>query len=184
LTGVVVPLRAFADGKSRLSQLAPAERSALIRRMAGAVVDAAREFPTVVVSSDDEVRRWAAAREVATLDDPGTLDGAAELGVKWVAAKGHQRAIVAHADLPLARSFAALARDAGRRVVAAVPCRRDDGTPVLSVPADLGFAFAYGPGSFRRHAAEARRLGAAFRVVRDPNLAHDVDTAEDLLETR
>ncbi len=42
------------------------------------------------------------------------------------------------------------------------------------------FAFAYGPGSFRRHAAEARRLGLGLRVVRDPDLAFDVDVPADL----
>ena len=51
---------------------------------------------------------------------------------------------------------------------------------VLSVPVDVPFRFAYGPGSFRRHAAEARRLGLGFRVVRDPELAFDVDVPDDV----
>ena len=37
----------------------------------------------------------------------------------------------------------------------------------LSVPAAVDFVFAYGPGSFRCHTAEARRLGLGVRVVRD-----------------
>ncbi len=61
-----------------------------------------------------------------------------------------------------------------------VPCHRDDGTNVLSLPADTAFRFSYGPGSFRRHAAEGRRLGLGVRVVRDPDLAFDVDVPEDL----
>ncbi|MGH9040389.1 MAG: hypothetical protein ACRDZ3_09165, partial [Acidimicrobiia bacterium] len=113
-------------------------------------------------------------------DDPGSLDLAALAGLAWVRSLGLPRALVAHADLPLARSLVGLARDAGRPMVAAVPCHRDDGTPVLSVPVGAGFRFAYGPGSFRRHAAEAHRLGLGFRVVRDRALAHDVDTADDL----
>jgi 2-phospho-L-lactate/phosphoenolpyruvate guanylyltransferase len=48
------------------------------------------------------------------------------------------------------------------------------------VPVDVPFRFAYGPGSFRRHAAEARRLGLGFRVVRDADLAFDVDVPDDL----
>jgi 2-phospho-L-lactate guanylyltransferase len=71
-------------------------------------------------------------------------------------------------------------RDGGQAIVTIVPCHRDDGTPVLSLPTGTGFRFQYGPGSFRRHAAEARRLGLGVRVVRDPNLAFDVDTAADL----
>jgi 2-phospho-L-lactate guanylyltransferase (CobY/MobA/RfbA family) len=46
---------------------------------------------------------------------------------------------------------------------------------------DGDFRFSYGPGSFRRHAAEARRLGLGWRVVRDPRLSRDVDRPEDLL---
>ena len=63
-----------------------------------------------------------------------------------------------------------------------MPCHRDDGTPVLSLPtAATGFVFAYGPGSFRRHAAAARGAGLAFRVCRDPRLGRDVDAPEDLI---
>jgi 2-phospho-L-lactate guanylyltransferase (CobY/MobA/RfbA family) len=41
-------------------------------------------------------------------------------------------------------------------------------------------AFAYGPGSFRRHVGAARAAGLAVRVVRDPGLGFDVDTVDDL----
>jgi 2-phospho-L-lactate guanylyltransferase len=90
--------------------------------------------------------------------------------------------VVAHADLPLATNHAPVATDARRPVVTAVPCHRDDGTPVLSLPtAATGFFFAYGRGSFRRHAAAARAAGLAFRVRRDGRLARDVDAPEDLV---
>ena len=59
--------------------------------------------------------------------------------------------------------------------------RRDDGTNVVAVPARAGFTFSYGPGSFQRHGAEARRLGLAVCVVREPGLAHDVDVPADLV---
>jgi len=70
--------------------------------------------------------------------------------------------------------------------MAVVPCHRDDGTPVLSVPTDTDteFEFAYGEDSFRRHVALARRHGLAVRVVRDPNLAFDVDVSDDLARLR
>ena len=179
LAGVVVPIRGFSGGKSRLGDLGP-ERAWLVAEMAGRVLAAARPLPVVVVSSAREVRAWAASSGVTVLDDPGSLDLAAGAGVAWVRGLGLPRAVVAHADLPLATSLEALTRDAGVPLVAAVPCHRDDGTPVLSVPTSEAFRFAYGIGSFRRHASEARRLGLGFRVLRDPTLAHDVDAAEDL----
>ncbi|MFI5046714.1 MAG: hypothetical protein ACHQIG_06590 [Acidimicrobiia bacterium] len=179
--GVAIPIRAFALGKVRLAgHLSDSARVDLARRCADAVVDAAGELPVVIVSSDPAVREWAATRSLDALDDPGSLDLAADAGRAWVASRGGIRVVVAHADLPRARTFDALAHDGARDVVALVPCHRDDGTPVLSVPVALDFRFGYGPGSFRRHAAEARRVGVAVRVVRDPDLAFDVDLPADL----
>jgi 2-phospho-L-lactate guanylyltransferase len=180
-TGVVIPIRAFALGKARLAQeLDPDERAALGRRLAVQVVRAASGLPTLIVSSDTEVRKWADDLGLSAIDDPGSLDAAARTGRTWLAARGCNRVVVAHGDLPFARTFSGVARDGSRPIVALVPCHRDDGTPVLSVPVDVDFEFAYGPGSFRRHAAETRRLGLGLRVLRDRNLAFDVDVPDDL----
>jgi 2-phospho-L-lactate guanylyltransferase len=179
--GVVIPVRAFALGKARLAErLDRTARAGLARQLADRVAAAAGELPAVVVSSAPDVRDWARARGLDVLDDPGSLDEAATAGRGWVAARGRARAVIAHADLPLARTLTPLARDGAQPIVALVPCHRDDGTPVLSVPVDVPFRFSYGPGSFRRHAAGARRLGLGFRVVRDADLAFDVDVPEDL----
>jgi 2-phospho-L-lactate/phosphoenolpyruvate guanylyltransferase len=190
--GVVIPIRAFALGKARLADtLDAAARAALGQRWAARVVQAAAPLTTLVVSSDAEVREWAAGLDVpgldvpgldvGVLDDPGTLDAAATAGRDRLLELGCARVIVAHADLPYARALERLGRDGSRPVVALVPCHRDDGTPVLSVPTAVDFRFAYGPGSFRRHAAEARRLGLGLRVVRDRDLAFDVDVPDDLV---
>jgi 2-phospho-L-lactate guanylyltransferase len=181
-TGAVIPIRAFALGKARLAaSLDAAERAVLGRRWAEQVVQAAGDLPVVVVSSDPDVRVWASGLGLDLLDDPGSLDDAARVGRDHVRDRGLSRVVVAHADLPRARDLARLTRDASQPVVALVPCHRDDGTPVLSVPATADFRFAYGPDSFRRHAAEARRLGLGLRVVRDRDLAFDVDLPDDLL---
>jgi 2-phospho-L-lactate guanylyltransferase len=86
--------------------------------------------------------------------------------------------IVAHADLPLATDLAWLSWF--RAGVTLVPDRHRDGTNVVCVPTRVGFRFAYGPGSFDRHYAEARRLGLPVRVVTEPLLAWDVDVPADL----
>jgi 2-phospho-L-lactate guanylyltransferase len=179
--GVVVPIRAFALGKERLaSDLTPAARADLAQRLADGVVDAAGSLPVVIVTSAPDVRAWAETRGLDIIDDPGSLDLASDAGREHVAQAGCARVVVAHADLPHARTLAAFARDGAQPIVALTPCHRDDGTNVLSVPVDTPFRFAYGPGSFRRHAAEARRLGLGLRIVRDPDLAFDVDLPADL----
>jgi 2-phospho-L-lactate guanylyltransferase len=177
----VLPIRSFVLGKARLAaELDESARAELGRRLADRVADAADPFPVVVVTSAPEVRAWAAARALSVLDDPGSLDAAALVGQHHFAQLGVGRVLVTHADLPRARSLVGLARDASQPVVALVPCHRDDGTNVLAVPSGVAFRFAYGPGSFRRHVAEARRLGLGVRVVRDRDLAFDVDVPEDL----
>jgi 2-phospho-L-lactate guanylyltransferase len=184
-TGVVVPIRAFALGKERLAErLGPDERAELSRRFATHVVAAAGELPVVVVTSAPEVVVWARELGVATVADPGSLDAAAATGRAVLAEQGCVRAVIAHADLPFARSLAPVAGDGDEPVVVLVPDHRDDGTPVLSIPVAAPFRFAYGPGSFRRHVAEAGRHGLAVRVVHDPDLAFDVDLPADLERLR
>src|SRR5689334_12462361 len=149
--GVVIPVRAFALGKARLAeQLHPDDRAALARRLADGVADAAGDLPVVVVTSADEVRTWALGRGLEVLPDPGSLDDAAHAGRARLRERGCARAVIAHADLPWATTLAPVVHDGSVPVVVIVPCHRDDGSPVVSVPTGLPFDFAYGPGSFRR----------------------------------
>jgi 2-phospho-L-lactate guanylyltransferase len=179
--GVVVPLRSFALGKVRLAHaLDDAARGDLSRTMAERVVAAAGDRPVVIVSSAPEVTTWARALGIATIADPGSLDGAASAGREWVRERGLLRVVVMHADLPLATSLDGIADDAGAAVAVLVPDHHHDGNPVLAIPAAAEFAFGYGPGSCARHAAEARRCGLDVRVVEDRALGFDVDDESDL----
>jgi 2-phospho-L-lactate guanylyltransferase len=176
---VVVPVKAFTAAKLRLAGvLEPAERAALARRMAGVVVSAAAPLHVVVVCDDEAVRDWALdlGARVVWCPERG-LNGAVADGVAHLAAEGVERAIVAHADLPLATRLDWVADFPG---VTLVPDRRRDGTNVAAVPTGAGFAFHYGGGSFAAHRAEAARLGLPARLVSDPFLAWDVDLPGDL----
>jgi 2-phospho-L-lactate/phosphoenolpyruvate guanylyltransferase len=176
---VLVPVKDFRQAKVRLAAaLSPGERASLARAMADTVVTAASPLDTFVVCDDEAVRAWAEARRATVLWRPGLgLNGAVTDGVLTLGGLGYERVVVAHSDLPLALD---LAWAAYLPEVTLVPDRRDDGTNVASVPTNLRFAFSYGPGSFRRHAAEARRLGLGVRVVREPRLGWDVDIPDDL----
>ncbi len=179
----MIPLRSFALGKARLaSVLSDPERADLARSMAECVLRAAGRRPVVVISSAPEVVAWARARELAVVDDPGSLGAAAAAGRDWSATLGLGRYAVVHADLPLAESLDEVVGDGEAPVAVIVPDHRDDGTPVLSLPTRTPFTFAYGPDSAARHADEARRRGLSVRIVHDPSLAFDVDLAADLTE--
>lgn len=178
-TAVIVPIRSFEGALSRLAGMLGERRCHdLMRLMAGRVVAAADGLPVHVATDDVEVAAWASdlGAEVAAVGRPG-LSTAVSVTVDRLAAAGIERAVVAHADLALARSL----RPAVGAGLVIVPDRRRDGSNVLCVPTDCGFRFAYGPGSFRRHVAEAERLGLAVTVVDDDALASDMDYPEDLL---
>ena len=179
--GVVVPVRSFALGKVRLADVLDDDaRRALTRTMAERVVAAAGDRPVVVVSSAPDVVAWADELGLAQIDDPGSLDAAADAGRALVRGQGLARVVVMHADLPLASTLDGVADDEDRAVAVLVPDHHDDGTPVLALPSAAEFAFSYGPGSCARHVAEAERCGLAVRIVRDRALGFDVDDARDL----
>ncbi|HEX6167935.1 MAG TPA: 2-phospho-L-lactate guanylyltransferase [Acidimicrobiales bacterium] len=176
---VVVPVKAFTQAKVRLaSALDPTERADLARHMAEIVLLAADPLPVVVVCDDDDVRAWAERSGARVVWCPGRgLNGAVADGVDALRHDGVERAVVAHADLPLATRLGWLADFPG---VTLVPDRRFDGTNVLALPTGSDFRFSYGAGSFGRHRAEAARLDLPARIVADPHLAWDVDLPADL----
>ena len=177
--GVLIPVKAFADAKGRLAGAVDADgRADLARTMASTVVAAAAPLPVTVVCDDDAVDAWARSvgAEVVRVEEPG-LNRAVEAGVAALAADGVSQVVIAHADLPRATRLDHCAATQG---ITLVPDRNLDGTPVLSVPTDAGFRFAYGPGSYAAHVAEAERLGLPWRSLHDPDLAFDVDDPADL----
>ncbi len=178
---VLIPVKAFAQAKRRLgTTLGEPEREQLVRAMAAHVVSACAPLPVAVVCNDEAVAEWAEARGATVVWAPGHgLNGAVGTGVDLLARAGARWVTVAHGDLPRAKGLGTLPPFEG---VTLVPDRRDDGTNVLRLPAVSDFRFAYGPGSFRIHRAEATRLGLAVRVVRSPDLAYDVDWPADVNE--
>lgn len=176
---VLVPIKAFRNAKGRLApSVSPAARADLARMMAARVLDAARPFAPFVVCDDDEVADWAASRGADVLWTPGLgLNGAVDHAATVVAGKGFDHVVVAHGDLPLARTFEHLIGD---DLVTLVPDHRLDGTNVQARPASIELPAAYGAGSFRHHLAAAIDRGLEVRVVTDPRLARDVDTIADL----
>jgi 2-phospho-L-lactate guanylyltransferase len=175
-SAVVVPVKSFARAKARLAPVLDEQaRADLARRMAERVLRAAGSLPVTVACDDDEVAAWARDLGASVAWTPGTdLNGSVTQAVAGVAA---DRVVVAHADLPKAQDLAIVVGDSG---VVLVPDRRRDGTNVLSLPTDAGFVFQYGPGSFARHRAEAKRLGLDAIVIEPPDLTWDVDDPADL----
>jgi 2-phospho-L-lactate guanylyltransferase len=180
---VLVPVKAFSRAKHRLSGVLGApEREALARSMAARVLAAAAPLRTWVVCDDPEVARWARQRGADVAWTPGhDLNGAVQAAWARRCEEGARRAVVLHADLPLAESLGPLLVAADDEVVI-VPDRHGTGTNALSVPAGRGFTFRFGPESFAAHLEEAARCGLRARPERDAALGWDVDEPGDLLD--
>ena len=177
---VLIPVKAFSQAKRRLHlALSEPERAELSRAMAERVLGASRPLPVAVVCDDNEVAEWARERGALVIWEPGRgLNGAVEAGVDHLGALGVVQVTVAHADLPRATDLAAVGDAPG---ITLVPDRYGNGTNVLALPTNTGFQFSYGPGSFARHRAEARRVGGPVRLLDRPDLAWDVDEPADVV---
>ena len=169
-----IPIRSFATAKERLSEhLTPPQRRELAIQLADhAAAITSTLCDVVVVTGDTDVRQWARARSLPTLDDGGSLDGAGRAVVDHC---GDAAWGVLHADLPalsIADLKAALAgfSDHG----CAIAPSWDGGTSLIMSRGS--FHFAYGPGSFHRHLGQ--RPSAA--VIIRTGLAFDVDEPEHL----
>jgi 2-phospho-L-lactate guanylyltransferase len=182
---VLIPVKRFAIAKRRLAGLLDDEqRVELAQWLAGRVVAAARDLPVFVACEDEAVAAWADNAGAEVLWTPGLgLNGAVESSRTTISGKGFDHLVIAHSDLPLAGNFADLAV-AG--TICLVPDRAGGGTNVLSLPVTAAIAVSYGPGSFGAHLTRAltlagdQRLGLRVEVRRDPRLALDVDTPDDL----
>jgi len=153
---VVIPVKSFTLAKGRLSDtLTPAERETLATECATTVLRAASPLPAYVVCSDPVVAEWATSHgaHVVQCLTPG-LDVAVAAGRDAAHADGCDHIVVAHADLPLARSFEHVAREG---IVTMITDRHSDGTNVLSFPIASDFSTAYGPGTRSRHRRRSHR---------------------------
>ena len=176
---VLIPVKAFHQAKRRLgSALTDPDRIALVRAMAAHVVAACVPLPVAVVCDDEGVAQWASEVGATVMWEPGQgLNGAVRAGVERLARAGARWVTVAHGDLPQARGLGQLAPFDG---VTLVPDRRDDGTNVLRLgPRAFGrFRFSFGVRSYAAHCAQARAMGFEAMTLEAPNLAFDVDRAE------
>jgi len=177
---ILVPVKQFQAAKGRLAGiLSPARRAALARHLATGVVHAAHGLPVAVVCDDPEVATWARDLHALVIWEPGRgLNGAVEEGVRHLGAAGVSRVGVVHGDLPFATDLRWICGFDG---ITLIPDRLHEGTNVIAIPADSGFSFSYGPGSFARHVGESQRLGLPRRIIHGSPLSWDVDLPTDLV---
>ena len=186
----IVPAKPFRKAKSRLAAaLSPSERAQLSREFLAHTLSVLAQSPgviqTVVVSGDPAALFLARASGAQAVEETGGPDLNAALAQATRLAVSARAAgvLVLAADLPLlAPADVAALLDAGEAgvQVTLAPDRHDEGTNALVARPPGLIQYAFGAGSFARHAALCDAAGARMIVVRRPGVALDVDAPEDL----
>lgn len=193
---VIVPVRALADGKRRLSPVLEADARAalidgLLRRTLGVVATWGGADAVHVVSPDPAVMpiaRVAGGRPLLQADLGLNESILAARAVAVV--QGATAILVLPADLPvleaaslealLEAADAALAAGAGQPVVVVAPADARSGTNALLLSPPDAIEPGFGPGSLERHLRAAEAAGASTQLVVDATLGFDLDTPDDL----
>lgn len=187
----LVPVKALASGKSRLSTLLSQEaRQAVSRAMLTDVLTCLQRSSSVekfaVVSSDRTLLSLAQefGAYIVHEGQPRGLSGAVTLGTDFCVQHGATALLVLLADLPLVEpddvnSLFQQAEEIGQGVILAT-CKEREGTNALLRVPPLVIPPCFGGPSLAWHRAAAQRVGAQFRVLEAPRLAFDIDSVEDL----
>lgn len=172
----LLPLKPFADAKSRLRHVTNLDVDALSRRLALGVIDELRGEHLSIVADDPRVSAWALEQGLNVIDAPTPgLNPAVQFA--YASVTDVDVVVVVHGDLQRPEGLATFTPATG---VTIVSDHHGTGTNVLALPTGTNFRFQYGPGSRGAHAREAERLGLALTTITDSPWAYDVDEPSDL----
>jgi 2-phospho-L-lactate guanylyltransferase len=183
----VVPVKNLEVSKKRLSVvLSPQERSLLSLAMLQDVLRALQQSVVdeiVVIGNDTIVQgmadKFGAFYLVASQDG---LNSAIEEAVAWCVAENADWVLVLPADMPLllpsdVNQIVELGISGASVVLSPSP---DGGTNALFQSTPPLVKACFGPKSFAAHVEEAQCQGVNLRFYSSLNIAHDIDSADDL----
>ena len=187
---VLVPIKALAQGKSRLSALlSDAQRYSLSQAMLRDVLAQLRRAATVdrfgVVTSDHSLLDIARGLGAEAIDEghPRGLNGAVAIGAEFCLQQGGTTLLVLLSDLPLVTSEdidLLLCEATDEPEVLLVTCKEGAGTNALLRTPPLVIPTCFGGPSLNAHQVRAREGNVACRVIEAPRIAFDIDSVEDL----
>lgn len=185
---LIIPVKELRLAKSRLAMaLSPAHRATLVQTLLLRLLRLAEQTAAIdhalVVSRDEAVlhlARLAGHKAVAEERVVG-LNGAVQWGVKTAAEQGATRALILPADLPILEQADVDALLAATADFVICTDRQNEGTNALLLPTAVPFVFQYGPASFQKHQAEAKRHNLSMAIITSPHIQFDLDTEADWL---
>jgi len=187
----VIPVKPLRLAKSRLSSvLSPEERQHFAETMLRHVLDVVTSVPqmtgTLVISRDNHALAVAREYGAKTIQESGApeLNNALMRATSVIASWRTDAMLILPADLPLVAteditSIIKLGSQDPISVVIATD-RNKDGTNALFIRPPGLIDYAYGDGSYQRHAVLARDAGAVVNVYESDRMWQDIDHPEDI----
>jgi 2-phospho-L-lactate/phosphoenolpyruvate guanylyltransferase len=190
-TWVIIPVKPLRLAKSRLADvLTPEGRQEMAEAMLRHVLTTVTSVPEVtgvlVISRDTQALALARDYGAKTIQESGTpeLNTALMRASSVVASWRTEAILVLPADLPLiaAQDVAEIIRmgQQPHPTVVLATDRNKDGTNALLIRPPGLIDYAYGEGSFQRHAVLARDAGAEVMIYESDRLLQDIDLPEDI----
>ncbi len=202
---VVVPVKPFNEGKSRLAaHITPQQRRALNRelltRTLTAINQAHLDAEILVVSRDTHAlaaAKRAGSRTLPEESQPCTappsactphdtesepqLNAALTQAAHHAATQGASKLLVLPTDMPnlTADDIRTMAASRGPEPQITIAPSRDGGTNALMLQPPQAIPFAFGRDSFLRHQRLAAQAGIPVHVVKSDSLLFDIDLPED-----
>ncbi len=186
----IVPVKPLRLAKSRLaSVLTPEQRQRFAETMLRHVLQVLNDVPqitgTLVISRDNRALALARDYGAKTVQESGApeLNAALMRATQIIGSWGSEAVLILPADLPLIETSDVTGIiKAGDRFPSVVLStdRNTDGTNALFIRPPGLIEYTYGEGSFRRHAMQARDVGAHVKVYESQRLLQDIDLPEDI----
>lgn len=189
-TWVIVPVKPLNQAKTRLAQiLSPQERQSLAETMLRHVLGVVKGIPqlmgTLVISRDNRALSIAREYGARTVQESGApeLNSALMRATQVIDRLNGSAILILPADLPLlavedVQAIIRLGENEPSMVIATD--QHQDGTNALFTRPPGLIEYAYGPGSYHRHIAKAREVGAEVHVYHSERLSLDIDMPSDL----
>lgn len=186
---LIVPVKPFAEGKSRLAPVLTEEaRTVASRTFLTHVLDtvqAAGCFDhVVVVSRDQQALTLASHYGAQVLIEQGrSLNAALEQARAYALSQGATSLLVLPADLAFlsAADVVMLCQSQPAEAGVTIARSRDGGTSALLLRPPSALPFRFGADSFARHLYEAQQRGLPVTIIESETLAADVDQPGDWL---
>jgi len=191
---IVIPVKAFAAAKTRLSPFLSQDAraglaEAMCRDVFAAVAGVRGVDRILVVSNEPRALAWADGQGWERLEEQQQISESSSVDVacRYCAERGARAVLRLPADIPLVCSsdiealFDAPPESAGCVIV---PSRDGTGTNALLRSPPTAFESHFGTNSFAAHVAAARAADLPIVVVRNAHIELDVDEPADLEQLR